>query len=123
MRKNLIPFPIVLLLVLLSGCTRSERIPLAFFYLETCPGCDSYKEAEELSGLVERLTRTRSYAGESRNMAVGSAEANEKLMEAIEERDLPDISYALPLLFAGDDYFVGYEDIEKALTGLVDEIR
>jgi len=120
MRKNRIPILIVLLLLLLSDCIRSEKIPLAFFYLETCPGCDSYIRAEELSGLVEKLNRTRSYAGSSRNMAVGSGEANEELMKAIEDRGLPDISYSLPLLFIGDDYYVGYEDIEKALNLLTE---
>ena len=112
----------VSLITLLSGCQKEPGISLAYFYLEVCPGCESYIKAEALSNTVAELVKSGRYEGRSWNMGHASEESGDILMKMIEERNLPDISYALPLLFVGDDYYVGYEDIESTLSRLQEEL-
>ncbi len=110
------------LVSLLSGCRKEPGIPLAYFYLEVCPGCESYIKAEALSNTVAELVKSGRYEGRSWNMGHSSEDSGAILMNMIEERNLPDISYALPLLFVGDDYYVGYEDIESTLSRLQEDL-
>ena len=93
---------------------------IAFYYMELCPGCDSYQKAEMLRGMVFSMTMTKTYTGESYNMGHGDNEASDTLFENFEKRGLPDISYSLPLLFVGDEYFVGYDEIEEKLRLLLE---
>ena len=112
--KMLSPFFLILaVLLFLGGCRKEPAVPLALFYLEACPGCESYIEAEALAARIKALVKTRRFEGRGWNMAHSAKEANDLLMKMIEERSLPDISYALPLLFVGDDYYVGYEEIKE----------
>ncbi len=123
MRKTCYPALLFALVLLLSGCSRTEPTPVAFFFIEVCPGCESYRKAEELNGLVIALNASKEYRGRGWNMGFGTEEANRELMGNMETRNLPDISYALPLLFLGEEYHVGYEDIEKILRERVAEVR
>ena len=118
MNKKMLPlFCMFLALILfLGGCRKEPAVPIAFFYLEACPGCESYIQAESLVERINALAKTRRFEGRGWNMAHSADEANELLTKMIEERNLPDISYALPLLFVGDDYYVGYEDIRENLS-------
>ncbi|MDC7223218.1 MAG: hypothetical protein PQJ60_05710 [Spirochaetales bacterium] len=121
MMKKVIP--LFMLMFLIGGCAKAPSREIGFFFLETCPGCESYERAGELNGLVILLNGSGEYSGRGWNMAFADPEGNETLSRMIEERGLPDLSYALPLLFIGDEYFVGYDDIEAELTGRAALVR
>jgi hypothetical protein len=122
MKKTLFPLILITALLLTTGCFAKERVSVAFFFLETCPGCESYIHGEALKALVTTLDHSQKYQGESWNMAFGDEKGKDKLNMLIEEKGLPDISYALPLLFIGEEYFVGYEEIEQELNHHIQEI-
>ena len=86
----------------------TDKQDILFFYLETCPSCDDYKKAEELSGLV----------GKGASYNVANPENGKILRKVLEEKNLPDISRSLPILIMGEEYINGYEPIEEKLNQL-----
>ncbi len=108
---------LTVLTVTLAGCMNQEdQASLLFFYLESCPSCDDYKKAEELSELLEKMDKSRQWKTGSYNLAI--PENMPKLKATLEEMALPDISRSLPLLILDDTYINGYEEIEKTLLDL-----
>jgi len=108
---------IVTLVLLFVGCSRPDPIQVSFFCDELCPACDTYKRA---ASITDRLAwigkRNKNYSVKSYNLLNPGSEAI--LRDLIEERGFPDVSLSIPLLFVGDTYYVGYDDIEAAVTEL-----
>ena len=104
-------------LLLLVGCNRRDPVEVSFFCEELCPACDTYKRAESIT---ERLAwigkRNKNYSVESHNLI--DPAATSILRDVIEKNGLPDVSLSIPLLFVGNTYYVGYDDIEAAVDAL-----
>lgn len=81
-----------------------------FFYLELCPGCESYETAESISKAVISL------GGKALNII--HDEDAETLRGLLTEKNIADISHSLPLLVVEDAYYVGYEDISDIVQSL-----
>ncbi len=88
-----------------------------FFYLEACPGCESYEMAESLSKTINKLAReNKTISGETNNILIDKD--SKRMMEVLEMKNLTEISHAIPLLIINDTYFVGYEDISVEIAKL-----
>ena len=81
-----------------------------FFYLELCPGCESYETAERISASIVSL------GGKALNII--HDEDAKTLKELLTEKNLSDISHSLPLLIVEDKYYVGYEEISDIVQNL-----
>ena len=102
------------LLVLLPGCEKNTgKGEILFFYMESCPSCDEYRKAEELSAILQKMDRSRDWDTASYNIAI--PENMPKLKDALRDRTLPDISRSLPLLIIDKGYINGYGEIEQTL--------
>jgi hypothetical protein len=123
--KNSLLFSAFLLplLFMVVSCEKVEPVELAFFYMEVCPGCEAYQRAETLGGFVVTLGQTKEYTGEVWNLGHGDQKGSTHLFEILDKYELPDISYSLPLLFIGSDYYVGYEEIEEKLRSLLEDLN
>jgi len=98
-------------LFLLSACSREPKSLLAFFYLELCPGCDSYIRADQIK--AEMLGMSKKYLIKTVNLV--TEENFRELKAVIEQQKLPDISRSLPLLVFKGQYVNGYDSIETKL--------
>ena len=85
---------------------------LYFFYLELCPGCESYETAERISTSVIAL------GGKALNII--HDEDAKALRDILNEKNLADISHSLPLLLVENLYSVGYEEISDIVQTLED---
>lgn len=104
-----------------TGCsndTDREVTTVLFFYEEICPSCDTYQAAERIAGDLAGLNATDRFKADSYNIA--DPRNRRKLLEALEQRQLPDISRSLPILLVNDRYMVGYDEIREAVDGLDD---
>lgn len=101
---------------LLFSCSDKHKpavtaaVDLHFFYLELCPGCESYENAERISKSVVSL------GGKALNII--HDEDAKTLSELLSEKNLADISHSLPLLLVDDAYYVGYEEISEIIQSL-----
>lgn len=120
MLKKLI-IPILIITVITMSCKSEPSQEIAFFYLEVCPSCESYEMAEELSHSVLDLTKTGEFSGRGWNLGIQDKEIQKSLTDYIEKYNLPDVSYSLPLLFIGEEYIVGYDDINQRIKSLEKE--
>ncbi len=108
--------PAMLISLMISCTNHREEKTLLFFYLETCPSCDEYILAEELSQALARMDREMAWNTGSYNLAI--PENLQVLKETLKKMDLPDISRSLPLLIMDGNYINGYQDIEKEILQL-----
>ena len=116
-KRNLIFVAILVSVFVLFcfGCTRGEVTDARFYYLEICPGCESYKTAERIATRLHGAARrNRLFEAQATNML--DASALPELVSELERRGLPDISRSVPILLIDDRYHIGYEDIEKAIA-------
>jgi len=88
-----------------------------FFYMEICHGCDSFITAEQFSAIVDNLSKNiTTITGESFNIINENNSKQKK--EILEQKNLSQLSYVLPLLIINESYFVGYEEIGEKLFEL-----
>lgn len=122
-KLSLISGVFVLVLILVSGCQKpAAKHEVYFFYMEICPGCESYKTAKNLSSAVVRIVKkNKSITGEALNII--DAGDSDCMMEILKKKNLTRISYAVPLLIVDDTYFVGYEEISEKLTELENSVH
>ncbi|MDA3957395.1 hypothetical protein [Oceanispirochaeta sp.] len=116
--------PFYLLLIMTFGlfsCFSAKETPqdLIFYYFESCPSCDEYILAEELSGKINNLNKKAKWDGTHYNLIV--PQGVDRLKTTLKEKNLPDISRSLPLLIIGTDYINGYDAIETKLNELLTE--
>jgi len=106
--------PLIFLSILIFSCGEGKetvvKTDLHFYYLELCPGCEEYEEADRMAREVRDL------GGEAFNL-IGDDEAS-AMKKLLEERGLSDIAHALPLLIQGKSYLVGYEEIDREIRQL-----
>ena len=113
-KRYIIPLIFLSLLILSCGVGKKSatKTDLHFYYLELCPGCEEYEEADRMASEVREL------GGEAFNL-IGDEEAA-AMKKLLEERGLSDIAHALPLLIQGESYLVGYEDIDREIRRLTE---
>lgn len=100
---------------------RSGEAVIAFFYHETCPTCDEYKQAKEIESLLREASVQGYFPWEKISLSSTNVlqEAHLKqLQDFIEEKGFPDVSRSLPVIFVNQELVVGYEEIEKLVVGL-----
>lgn len=114
-------FFVLLFLGLLSCAPQSEKQDLLFFYFESCPSCDDYKKAVELSESLEIIQKGKTWEARSFNLI--SKEAKDNMMGVIQEKGLPDISRSLPILIMGNEYINGYDAIEEAIKKALEDFK
>lgn len=99
----------VALLLMISSCSDKEAVTvkrdISFFYMELCPGCESYAAAERISGEVLK------FGGTALNII--HDEDAQAMKELLESKEMGNLSHVLPLLIIEDRYVVGYEEIEE----------
>lgn len=109
---------ILLPLLTLTGCEVVEPDnEIYFFYMEHCPGCETYIMAENINEMISEISKkNRDTIGESYNII---SDENALYMKALlEEKKMSEIAHAIPLLIINSDYYVGYDDIIERLTKL-----
>jgi len=108
----------LLLLLPFSACQETViEQEIYFFYMEHCPGCESYIMAEELSATVSLLAeKNKTVTGETLNLIRDDDALRMKTI--LEEKNLAEISYVIPLLVVNDSYVAGYEEISEKVTEL-----
>lgn len=106
-----------LLAGLLVSCVEKKGIvseaDIYFYYLELCPGCESYEMAESISGSVVQM------GGQAVNII--HDEDAQMLKSVLTEKNMADISHSLPLLIVEDEYYVGYREIQNVILSLQDQ--
>lgn len=116
MKKMKIVLISFLMGAILISCVEKKGIvaeaDLHFFYLELCPGCESYEMAEKISESVVQL------GGQAVNII--HDEDAQLLKSILTEKNMADISHSLPLLVLEDTYYVGYEEIAQHISILED---
>lgn len=115
--KKFITIALSLCLVsLFFSCSEKQQEEAAvvadvhFFYLELCPGCESYEMAEKISESVVQM------GGQAVNII--HDEDAQLLKSILTEKNMADVSHSLPLLIIEDKYYVGYEDIAQLVSTL-----
>ena len=112
----------IAVVVALAACGGRDPVEIAFFYDEICPSCDDYVIAEDIAGRVVSLGRlNRRVRAEAHNAATATGQA--RLAEYVDQHAVPDISASMPLLFVGEEYTVGYEEIEDRVAELSEKGR
>ena len=104
----------------LVGCSGPEPIDLLFFYMEICPACETYKKADRIAGYVTAAWREHNHV-KGKNYNIVTPQHIDTLKGLIEERGLPDLASAIPVLIINSTYYLGYDDIEKAVRYVLDE--
>lgn len=116
--KKIFVITLLALSFLISSCGEDKKEiierDIYFFYLELCPGCESYEAAERISGEVLRL------GGKATNIIHDDDAKNMK--EFLERKSLGNLSHVLPLMVYEGSYYVGYEDIEAQLVIMSKEL-
>jgi len=118
--RRFVTLVLAVLAVALASCRARETIDVQFYYMETCPGCETYQAAERIAGMVASLGARRGFIT-SGSYNVINQDFGNRLVTLLRERELPDVSYSLPILVIDDSYVVGYEEIEEEMLRLLDE--
>lgn len=97
---------------------------MAFFYRETCPSCEEYILAEQITERVQTAAKKGWFPWQqvkfTSTNVLGEQQVNE-LDAFISSHDFPDVSLSLPLFFVNDEIVVGYDEIVLLLDGLLEE--
>ena len=104
----------------LVGCSKTKPIDLAFFYMEICPACETYQKAESIAGYVAAAWREHKHV-KGRSYNIATPQHVDALRTLIKERGLPDLIGAIPVLIVDSTYYLGYDDIEKAVRHVLAE--
>jgi len=124
--KSAAPEPMAPPLVLDDRPARPDRKgtgEIAFFYLETCPSCEDYELAENLTLKMENAAKKGHFPWKTVTVTSNNVLTQKQvddLKEYIDSRGLPDVSLSLPLLFVNNEIVIGYEEIEKLIDGLIE---
>lgn len=110
---TLIIFPLLLLFSCADEKTAKVERDINFYYMELCPGCESYEAAERIAGTVIRM------GGKASNII--HDEDARAMKELLESKGLENLSHVLPLLVTEEGYFVGYEEIEAEANRIATE--
>jgi len=115
MNKALSLLIILLIFCFVTSCSGGKRAEadIYFFYLELCPGCEDYENAERLSASVLKL------GGKAVNII--HDEDAKMMKDILTAKNFEDISHSLPLLIVEDTYYVGYEEISDIVKSLEED--
>lgn len=111
MKSLLFIIPFLLAPILLPADSGKE---LAFVYFESCPSCDEYILAAEISEQITLLPRR----GAGYNLALPGGERGFK--EFLKRQGLGQDFLSLPILFEGEEFTVGYDEIRLRVKELLE---
>jgi hypothetical protein len=113
-----VPFTLVFLwLTIISGCHEIETVRVDYFYASQCNDC------EEAGEILKTIDTKISYDGRPLHLDIKlynilGEEGWDALMETLERTKVPATAQHMPLLFIGDQWFYGEEEIMEAVDGL-----
>ena len=107
--KKTLGILMILAAMAFSGCSKEEPV-VRFFYLEHCPTCDTYKQAEEIVALLDGLDR-RDYRTSGYNLIL--PENADILESTLVEANREDLFGVLPLLVHPAGAVWGYQAVRE----------
>jgi hypothetical protein len=111
MKSLLFMIPLLLAPILLPAESETE---LAFVYFESCPSCEEYILAGEISEKITLLPGR----GAGYNLALPGGETGFK--EFLKRQGLGQDFLSLPILFEGTAFTVGYDEILQRVNELLE---
>lgn len=116
----LILITLALLPAHLSKATKQNQLTLVYFYINVCKSCnEAEKNLNELSKIIK--DNGKDMTPIVRMYDVGNSNGYDLLLRYIDYYKIPKEKGNVPLLFVGNKYFQGKDDIEKGLKDLISE--
>jgi cytochrome c biogenesis protein CcdA/glutaredoxin len=103
-----------------SGAKGQNKLILVYFYLNVCKSCnETEKSLKELSSIVKESGKD--IIPDIRMYNLENSKSYELLLKYIDRYKVPKEMGKVPILFIGNKYFQGKDEIEKGLKDVISE--
>jgi cytochrome c biogenesis protein CcdA/glutaredoxin len=124
-KKVMVTFLLIIITTLTLPSYRSDakgqsKLTLVYFYLNLCKSCnEAEKSLKELSSIIR--ASGKDITPDIRMYNIENSRSYELLLKYIDYYKVPKEKSNVPILFVGNKYFQGKDEIEKGLKDVISE--